>query len=142
MTTKLLLGAMALAAATLIGLGAAFALGVFEGSDFGQGGTFSGNCREYGTDHLNEQSFNDPYLKGVVSVGFNHGPDGPAAIALLQTLGTSYYMPLPFRDFAFVCVQNGHEDEWANKLKALDWVEFAHKEGVTHCQPNCRLSSP
>ena len=142
MPTRLIIAAMSIAAATAVGIGVAFALGAFDSSEFGQGGTFSGNCREYGTDHLNEQKFSDPYLKGVVSVGFNHGPDAPAAVDLLKGLGTSYYMPLPFRDFAFICVKTGYEDEWSAKLKALDWVEFAHKEGVTHCQPNCRLSAP
>ena len=36
---------MAVASATLVGLGAVFALGAFDSSQFGQGGTFTGNER-------------------------------------------------------------------------------------------------
>lgn len=142
LNTKLIAAAMAVAIAALIGLGVAFALGAFGGSDFGPNGEYYGNCLQYGTDHLNEQRFSDPYLKGIVAVGFNRGPEAPEAVSLLRSLGPSYFMPLPFRDFAYICVKNGYEDEWIEKLKAMDWVEFAHKEGVTSCQPHCHLSSP
>lgn len=143
MSTRLIIAAMAVATATLIGLGAAFALGAFDSGTSGPPGSVSldTNCQKYGEEMMNKAKRTDMWVDGIITVGFNHGPDGPGAVRLLKTLGTAYYLSLPFRDQAWVCVQVGHEDEWAAKLKALDWVEFAHKEGVSVCRPNCRLSN-
>jgi hypothetical protein len=121
---------MAVAAATLFGLGAAFALGMFEGDDFGADGGYTGNCQQYAREQADDVSLHQTYIKGIVAVGFKDGPDAPGAIALVKTLTATGWVPLPFRDYAVVCVEPGREDEWAAKLKTLDWVEFAHKEGI------------
>lgn len=121
---------MAVAAATLVGLGVAFAMGVFEDDHFGPGGSYTGNCRLFAREQADDVTLRQPYIKGVVSIGFKDGPDAPGAIALLRSIGTTSWVPLPFRDAAVVCVEPGHEDEWAAKLKTYDWVEFAHKEGI------------
>ncbi|MEO8458211.1 MAG: hypothetical protein ABI559_10400 [Chloroflexota bacterium] len=141
-STRLIIAAMAAASAVLIGVGVGLAFGAFDsGGTSGPPGSIdvTENCQKYGTDMMNKAKLTDPWLKGIVTVGFDHGPDGPAAVKLLNTLGTAYYLALPFRDQAWICVKVGYEDEWAAKLKALDWVEFAHKEGVSACQPNCHL---
>lgn len=130
MSTKLIAAAMAVAAATLVGLGVAWAMGVFESDDFGLDGGYTGNCREYAEEQANDVTLNQPYIKGVVAVGFKDGPNAQGAISLLKTINATHWVPLPFRDYAVVCVKSGYEDEWSAKLKALDWVEFAHKEGI------------
>ena len=72
----------------------------------------------------------DPFIKGLVGVGFQPGQTVPGADALLKTLGTSYYVVSPFHQYAIVCVKPGFEQSWAAQLKAMDWVEYAHPEGV------------
>jgi hypothetical protein len=122
--------AIALSAATLIGLGVAFAFGVFDGGTSGPPGSVSDECSKYALNKAETAGVKDPFIKGVVTIGLKEGPDGPGAATLLNGIGTTYYMPLPYHATAFVCVKPGYENAWIDRMKALDWVEFAHTEGV------------
>lgn len=122
--------AIAIAAATLIGLGAAFAVGAFDSGSSGPPGSVSDECSKYALNKAQTAGVKDPFIKGVVTVGLKEGPDGPGAASLLNVIGTTYYMPLPYHAMAFVCVKPGYEKTWIDQMKALDWVEFAHTEGV------------
>ena len=130
MSTKLIVVAMAIAAATLVALGVAFATGAFDSGMSGPPGSVSAGCRDYATDKAKSAGIHDPIIKGIVGVGFQAGQTEPGAIALLKTIGTSYYVVSPFRQYAIVCVKPGFEQSWAAQLKAMDWVEYAHPEGV------------
>jgi hypothetical protein len=121
---------MAVAAATLVGLGAAFALGAFEGSDFGANDSYTGNCQQFARKQQEDVHLGQRTVEGIIEVGFNPGPTAPEAIDLLKTVGTNYWVQLPFRDFAIVCLRPGHEQEWIDRMKTYDWVEFAHKQGI------------
>jgi hypothetical protein len=129
MTTRLIVAAMAIAAVMLVALGVAFAFGAFSGAS-GPPGSVSDDCRDYATDKAKSAGLHDPIIKGIVGVGFQAGQTEPGSIALLKTLGTSYYVVSPFHDYALVCVKPGFEQSWAAQLKAMDWVEYAHPEGV------------
>ena len=130
MTNKLLASAVALATATLVALGVAFAFGAFDGGTSGPPGSVSDECSKYALNKAKTAGVKDPFIKGVVTIGLKEGPDGPGAASLLNVIGTTYYMPLPYHQTAFVCVKPGYEQAWIDKLKALAWVEFAHTEGV------------
>ncbi len=127
---KLLASAVAVAAAVLIGLGVGFALGAFDSGASGPPGSVSDDCRKYATANAKAANIHDPIIKGIVGVGFQAGQTEPGAIALLKTIGTSYYVVSPFHDYAIVCVKPGFEQSWAAQLKAMVWVEYAHPEGV------------
>jgi hypothetical protein len=122
--------AIALAAATLIALGVAFAAGAFDSGTSGPPGSISDECSKYALNKAETAGVKDPFIKGVVTIGLKEGPDGPGAASLLNVIGTTYYMPLPYHQAAFVCVKPGYEKAWIDRMKALDWVEFAHTEGV------------
>jgi hypothetical protein len=127
---KLLVSAVALGLATLIGLGVAFAFGALDSGTSGPPGSVSADCRDYATGKAKSAGIHDAIIKGIVGVGFQAGQTEPGAIALLKTIGTSYYVVSPFRQYAIVCVKPGFEQSWAAQLKAMDWVEYAHPEGV------------
>lgn len=127
---RVIAAAIALAAATLIGLGVAFAVGVFDAGASGPPGSVSDDCQKYALANAKAADIHDPFIKGIVTIGINPGPSSPQAALLLKGLGTTFYMPLPYRESAIVCVKKGYEQTWIDKLKALDWVEFAHTEGV------------
>jgi hypothetical protein len=122
--------AIALAAATLIGLVGAFAVGAFDSGTSGPPGSVADDCQKYALANAKAADIHDPFIKGIVTIGINPGPDSPQAALLLKGLGTTFYMPLPYRESAIVCVKKGYEQTWIDRLKALDWVEFAHTEGV------------
>ncbi len=122
--------AIAFAAATLIALGVAFAFGAFDSGPSGPPGSVSDECSKYALNKAETAGVKDPFIKGVVTIGLKEGPDGPGAAFLLNVIGTTYYMPLPYHQGAFVCVKPGYENAWIDRMKALDWVEFAHTEGV------------
>ena len=130
MSTRLIVVAMAIAAATLFALGIAFALGAFDSGTSGPPGSISDECSKYALNKAETAGVKDPFIKGVVSIGLKEGPDGPRAATLLNGIGTTYYMPLPYLQTAFVCVKPGYENTWVEQMKALDWVEWAHTEGV------------
>ena len=127
---RVIAAAIALAAATLVGLGVAFAVGAFDSGSSGPPGSVSDDCQKYALANAKAANVHDPFIKGIVTIGINPGPSSTQAALLLKGLGTTFYMPLPSRESAIVCVEKGHEQEWIDKLKALDWVEFAHTEGV------------
>jgi hypothetical protein len=127
---KLLAGAVALAAATLVVLGVGFALGWFDSGTSGPPGSVSDECSKYALNHAESAGVKDPFIKGIITIGLKEGPDGPGAATLLNVIGTTYYMPLPYHQAAFVCVKPGYENAWIDRMKALDWVEWAHTEGV------------
>jgi hypothetical protein len=130
MVNKLLVSAVAIGAAVLIGIGVAFAFGALDSGTSGPPGSVSDECSKYALNHAESAKVDDPFIKGVVTVGFKEGPDGPGAALLLKTLGTTFYMPLPYHQTAFICVKPGYEKAWVAQMKALDWVEWAHTEGV------------
>jgi hypothetical protein len=130
LSTRVIIAAMAIAAATLVALGVAFAFGAFDSGSSGPPGSVSDDCQKYALANAKAANVHDPFIKGIVTIGINPGPGSPQAALLLKGLGTTFYMPLPYRESAIVCVEKGHEQEWINKLKALGWVEFAHTEGV------------
>jgi hypothetical protein len=127
---RIIAAAIALAAATLVGVGVAFAFGAFDGGPSGPPGSVSDECSKYALNKAQTAGVKDPFIKGVVTIGLKEGPDGPGAASLLNVIGTTYYMPLPYHQAAFVCVKPGYENAWIDRMKALDWVEFAHTEGV------------
>jgi len=127
---RVIVAAVALAAATLVALGVAFAFGQFDAGSSGPPGSVSDDCQKYALANAKVANVHDPFIKGIVTIGINPGPDSPQAALLLKALGTTSYLPLPYHEAAIVCVQKGHEQEWVDRLKALDWVEFAHTEGV------------
>ncbi len=130
MVNKLLASAVTLAAATLVALGVAFAVGAFDSGSSGPPGSVSDDCQKYALANAKAANIHDPFIKGIVTIGINPGPDSPQAALLLKGLGTTFYMPLPYHEAAIVCVKKGYEQAWIDRLKALDWVEFAHTEGV------------
>jgi hypothetical protein len=87
-------------------------------------------CDQYSLDKARHADIDERYVDGVISLGFKEGPDSRQAAALMHTLETSFYMPLPFAEYALVCVKDGYEDEWVERIQALDWVEYVHREGV------------
>jgi hypothetical protein len=127
---RVIAAAIALAAATLIGLCVGFALGAFDSGASGPPGSVSDDCRKYATANAKAANLHDSIIKGIVGVGFQAGQTEPGAIVLLKTIGTSYYVVSPFHQYAIVCVKPGFEQSWAAQLKAMDWVEYAHPEGV------------
>jgi hypothetical protein len=127
---KLLASVVAIAAAVLIGLGVAFAFGALDSGASGPPGSVSDKCQDYALKNAEAATLDDPFVKGVVTIGFKEGPSSPQAALLLKTLGTTYYMPLPYHQTAFICVKPGYELAWVDQMKALDWVEWAHVEGV------------
>jgi hypothetical protein len=127
---RVIAAAIAIAAATLVAIGVGFALGAFDGGTSGPPGSVSDDCRKYATDKARNAGIHDPFIKGIVGVGFQADQTEPGAIVLLNTIGTSYYVVSPFHDYAIVCVKPGFEQSWAAQLKAMDWVEYAHPEGV------------
>ncbi len=130
LSTRLIVVAMAIAAATLVALGVAFAFGAFDSGTSGPPGSVSDDCRNFATANAKAANIHDPIIKGIVGVGFQAGQTEPGAIALLKTIGTSYYVVSPFHQYAIVCVKPGFEQSWAAQLKAMEWVEYAHPEGV------------
>jgi len=121
---------MAIAVATLVALGVAFAFGALDSGTSGPPGSVSEECSDYALKNAEAAKVDDPFIKGVVTIGFKEGPSSPQAALLLKTLGTTFYMPLPYRQTAFICVKEGYEKSWVEQMKALDWIEFAHTEGV------------
>ena len=130
MVNKLLASAVALGLATLVALGVALAAGLFDSGPSGPPGSVSDDCQKYALENAKAADIHAPFIKGIVTIGIKPGPSSTEAALLLKGLGTTFYMPLPYRESAIVCVEKGHEQEWIDKLKALDWVEFAHAEGV------------
>ncbi|HVP05355.1 MAG TPA: hypothetical protein VMT90_06750 [Dehalococcoidia bacterium] len=129
MNTRAILASMTVAVAVLIG--AVAYLAFFSGSSAsGPPGSVSTstNCSKYRLDHRREVELNDPYVKGVIEIGFNEGFKSTEAAGLLKTLGTAAYIPLPYTQHAFICVKPGFEDEWVARMKTYDWVEFAHRD--------------
>ncbi len=130
MANKLLASAVAIAAAVLLALGVGYALGAFDSGTSGPPGSVSNECSKYAYDQARSAGVRDPFIKGIVSIGLKEGPNSTAAAALLRAIGTTYYMPLPYHQAAFVCVKPGYESDWIDRMKAMDWVEWAHAEGV------------
>jgi len=128
MSNRRILSAMAVALLVLAGAGAYLAF--FNGGSAAADGSISDDCQQYALDNAQHASIHDQFIKGIVTIGFKEGPDSPQAALLLRTIGTTFYMPLPYHQTAFVCVQAGREQEWVARMKALDWVEWAHVEGV------------
>lgn len=110
----------------------ALALAACGGDDGGSGveGSVSEDCDDYSRKRTSEAELSDDIIAGIVEVGFNPGPNSREAAAILRGLGTSYILPLPFRDMAVLCVGQGREEEWITRLRAEPWVEWAHGRGV------------
>ena len=132
MNTRTIIGAMGLAVLVLaaVGVYVAFFSG---GGASGLPGSISAdeNCSKYRQENQRNAGIKDQFVKGVVDIGIREGHKATEAASLLKTVGTSTYLPLlPYRQAAFICVEKGHEQEWADRMRALDWVEWAHVEGV------------
>lgn len=90
------------------------------------------NCSLYRIERQRRADIHDDYVDGVVDIGIVEGTSARQAAASLQAVGTATYMPIsPYRQAAFICVQDGFEDEWVDRMKQYEWVEWAHREGVT-----------
>lgn len=127
---RLIAAAVAVAAALLVALGVGFAIGAFDSGTSGPPGSVSDECKDYALNNAETAGVKDPFIKGVVTIGFNEGTGASQAAVLLKTLGTTYYIPSPYRQTAFICVKAGYENAWVEQMKARDWVEWAHVEGV------------
>jgi hypothetical protein len=127
---RVIAAAITIAAVVLVAIGVGFALGAFDTGSSGPPGSVSDDCQKYALENAKAANIHDPFIKGIVTIGIKPGPSSPQAALLLKGLGTTFYMPLPYRESAIVCVEKGYEQEWIDKLKALDWVEFAHTEGI------------
>lgn len=133
MTTRTILGAMCVAVLVLAAAGLYLAFFSNGGGASGPPGSISTseNCSKYRIENQRSAEIRDPFVKGVVDIGFVEGYKATEAAALLKTVGTATYMPIaPYRQNAYICVKKGYEQEWVDRMKAYDWVEFAHVEGV------------
>lgn len=134
MNTTTILGAMGVAVAVLVAAGAYLAFFSDSGANCDLPGCVSleENCSKYRLERQRSADIRDAYVAGVVDIGIVEGTDVREAAALMKTVGTATYMPIaPYRQAAFICVEDGHEDEWVERLKTFEWVEWAHREGVT-----------
>ena len=128
MIDRAIVAAMGLATVVLVAIAY---LSIFEGDDGPSGppGSVQTDCNEMVFENRRSAARTDRYVVGVVQIGFIEGPEPPEASRLLRSTGTSYDIPLlPFRDFAIVCVEDGFEEEWVEKMRSYDWVEWAHRE--------------
>lgn len=100
------------------------------GGSSGPPGSIDTDCRGYAQDKTIHAALTDRYIDGIISVGLKPGHDAREANEFAATLETAYFVPLPYIDYALVCVKEGHEDEWIARIKALDWVEWSHREGI------------
>jgi hypothetical protein len=128
---RAIIASMGIAAAVLIAIGVYLAFFEVDSGPSGPPGSLQTDCNQMAFENRRSVSRSERWVPGVVQIGFNRGPDGPEAARLLKTTGTSYDLPLlPFRDFAVLCVRDGYEDEWVERMRAYDWVEWSHREGV------------
>jgi hypothetical protein len=89
------------------------------------------NCSKYRLEKRQSADIYEPYVDGVVDIGIVEGTNVREAADLMRTVDTATYMPIaPYRQAAFVCVEDGFEDEWVARLKTYGWVEWAHRAGV------------
>ena len=133
MTSRTILAAMGLAVIVLAAAGLYLAFFSDAGDACGTPGCISvdENCSKYRIENQRNADIKDPFVKGVVDIGFVEGYKVTEAAALLKTLGTATYMPIaPYRQAAFICVKKGYEQEWSARMRTYEWVEFAHVEGV------------
>jgi hypothetical protein len=130
-TTRTIIGAMGVATIALIAVLAYLAFFADSGGASGPPGSIDTNCQKYRTKNQQDAKLDDPFVKGVVDIGIVEGTKQVEAAALIKSLGTSAFLPFPYRENAFVCTKKGYEEEWVERLRALDWVEWAHVEGVT-----------
>src|SRR5260370_42583525 len=98
---------MAIAAATLIGVGVAFAFGAFDSGTSGPPGSVSDDCQDYATADAKSAGIHDAIIKGVVGVGFQAAPTEPGALALLKTIRTRRSLVSPLPQYSIVCVKPG-----------------------------------
>lgn len=90
------------------------------------------NCSKYRIERQRNAHIKDSFVKGIVDIGLVEDTNVSEAAAFLKTVGTSTYMPIaPYQQAAFICVKDGHEQEWVDRMKTFEWVEWAHVEGVT-----------
>lgn len=101
------------------------------GGESGPEGSVDDYCRDYA---YRKTTVYDPskgeLIPGILTLGLAPGMKPQEAAAFLKTLGTSYYMPLPYQEFAVLCVKEGYEEQWVEIAKTHDKVEWAHREGV------------
>jgi len=129
-SNRVIIGAMGIAVVVLAAAGVYLAFFAGSGSAYSLPGSIDTNCQKYRTDNQHSAKIDDPIVKGIVDIGLVEGTKETQAAQDLKLIGTSSFLPFPYRENAFVCVQKGHEDEWAARLKTFDWVEWAHSEGV------------
>jgi hypothetical protein len=133
MNNRTIFGAMGVAVIVLVAAGLYLVFFSGDGGASGPPGSISTseNCSKYRIENQRNAEIRDPFVKGVVDIGFVEGYKVTEAAALLKTLGTATYMPIaPYRQNAFICVKKGYEAEWVARMKTYAWVEFAHVEGV------------
>jgi hypothetical protein len=134
MNTRAILAAMGVAAMILVVAGAYLALFRDDGPNCSLPGCVSvdENCSTYRIQKQRSANIKDPFVKGVVDIGIVEGTTARQAAALLKAIDTATYLPIaPYRQAAFVCVRGGFEQEWVDRMRAYEWVEWAHVEGVT-----------
>lgn len=133
MSNRTILGAMGAAIVVLIIAGAYLAFFSGAGANCDTPGCVSvdENCSRYRIEKQRSANIRDPFVKGIVDIGIVEGTTVREAAALLKTVDTATYMPIaPYRQAAFICVKPGYEEEWVQRMKTYDWVEWAHVEGV------------
>ena len=118
--------------ATILAAGLFVSLLAACSGDSGPEGSFQGDCRKYAEKQARDwRNSEDGLIPGVLTVGFVKDTKIAAAKRYLDTLGTSFEIPAPYREFAVVCTDEGWEDHWEGILDADPIVEWAHREGIT-----------
>jgi hypothetical protein len=77
-SSRLILAAMAVASATLVALGVAFAFGAFDSGTSGPPGSVSGDCRKYATANAKAANIHDPFIKASSASPFRPVRPSPA----------------------------------------------------------------
>ena len=82
---------------------------------------------EYRQTHA---ELNDPYVEGYITVGFEFSVTIQEAIRILDSQDAHWTIDHPYRHNAQVCTFVGEEQEWADRFKAIEGVQFARTDGV------------
>lgn len=72
----------------------------------------------------------DRFNEGFVEVGFDFGVKVQQAAAILDGLGAHWEIDHPYHRYAWVCMPPGEEEEWEERLKQVEGVQFVHQEGI------------